>query len=78
TEIAKTHASAEELNFLRIANSDTQKKNIEPQKPRKIFKGPKQPNPLSCKKKKKKPLPSLLKTQTNKKELSSDDFVESK
>ncbi|CAG8732097.1 11254_t:CDS:2 [Racocetra persica] len=77
TEIAKTHASAEELNFLRNANSDTQKKNIEPHKPRKIRKGPKQPNPLSCKKKK-KPLPSLLKTQINKKELSSDDFVEYK
>ncbi|RIB18273.1 Fcf1-domain-containing protein, partial [Gigaspora rosea] len=54
TEIAKTHASTEELDFLENANSDIQKKNVnvEPQKPRKIRKGPKQPNPLSCKKKK--------------------------
>ncbi|CAG8691944.1 13523_t:CDS:2 [Cetraspora pellucida] len=75
TEITKTHASVEELSFLRNANSDTQKKNVEPQKPRKVHKGPKQPNPLSCKK---KLLPSPLKTQVNKKELSNDDFIEPK
>ncbi|CAG8833644.1 11200_t:CDS:2, partial [Gigaspora margarita] len=79
TEIAKTHASTEELNFLENANSDIQKKNVnvEPQKPRKIHKGPKQPNPLSCKKKKKNPLPPSSK-KINKKESYSDDFVESK
>jgi len=42
--------STEELSFLTKANSDTAKKQ-EAEKPKKKRKGSKQPNPLSCKKK---------------------------
>ncbi|EXX66983.1 Utp23p [Rhizophagus irregularis DAOM 197198w] len=53
-ENVKTHASVEELSFLAKANSDIQ---VDTEKPKKKRKGPKEPNPLSCKKKKMKVLP---------------------
>lgn len=49
-EIAKTLPPSEEIEFLRKANSDTRDKEISKQKRKR--KAPKQPNPLSCKKKK--------------------------
>ncbi|CAG8449227.1 10367_t:CDS:2 [Ambispora leptoticha] len=53
-EIAKTLPSTDEINFLKMANSDAKNKiDIKP-KTKKKRKGPKQPNPLSCKKPKKK------------------------
>ncbi|GBB97222.1 hypothetical protein RclHR1_02940024 [Rhizophagus clarus] len=53
-ENTKTHASAEELSFLTKANSDFAIKQTETEKPKKKRKGLKEPNPLSCKKKKMK------------------------
>ncbi|RIA85679.1 Fcf1-domain-containing protein [Glomus cerebriforme] len=60
-ENSKTHASVEELSFLKKANSDMAKKQAEAVKPKKKRKGPKEPNPLSCKKKKMKVITQKIK-----------------
>src|ERR1044072_1699110 len=57
---AKTYASLEELSFLTKANSE---KRAETEKPKKKRKGPKQPNPLSCKKKKVKILSQKIESK---------------
>ncbi|CAG8568782.1 914_t:CDS:2 [Ambispora gerdemannii] len=54
-EIAKTLPSTDEMNFLKMTNSDAKNKIGAKSKAKKKHKGPKQPNPLSCKKSKKKP-----------------------
>ncbi|CAI2168228.1 6875_t:CDS:2 [Funneliformis geosporum] len=79
-ESAKTYMSAEELSFLTKTNSDTAKRQAGAEKPKKKRKGPKQPNPLSCKKKRIKVVPQRTKNEikepTNKKRAREDDHEE--
>ncbi|CAG8551325.1 7295_t:CDS:2 [Funneliformis caledonium] len=82
-ENAKTYMSTEELSFLTKTNSDTAKIQAGVEKTKKKRKGPKQPNPLSCKKKRIKVIPQKAKNEieqikepTNKKRARDDDHTD--
>ncbi|RHZ43928.1 hypothetical protein Glove_801g9 [Diversispora epigaea] len=78
-EFEKTLAPRNEIKFLKKINSDTIiKGENEIIKKKRKSKGFKRPNPLSCKKKKAKPLPSFLTSQNNKNNNNNEDKISNK